>query len=469
MQNTNYNQHIGENLNEISPSITQFQKWIPGNKICESDLPLANLPTILKKVVEVFNDPSERLLVLYSSIVGIGGTLTNVKGTYDQKTCYPNLAFMALAPAASGKGAMLYTKKLLNKIHDHFLNESKEKVREYKKLKKEERKVRGNPPPQKVVFIPANSSGSKILQHSADNGPYTPAIMIESEIDTLTQATATEFGNYSDLLRKAFHNESISLSRRKDNEYIHVEFPKLAVALSGTPGQLFKLINNREDGLLSRFLVMKFSSNNGWRNVGPCPGCINLTDYFNRLSEEYFTIWGDISKQELEVKLSESQWEKLNEYCDSKLKEITYLHGEDATGIVKRHGLMTFKICMILTVLRAYEDKQESQELTCLDGDFYIAQFLVDKSLDSALEVFELLPESYSPGLDKKDSFYENLEDTFTRAEALETGKKLNIKMRSVDRYLKEFLLKELLSQESKGNYQKSKINQSLKSNHNEQ
>ena len=42
------------------------------------DLPICHLPTLLQKVVEVFSDPFERLLVLYSAIVGIGGTLTKV-------------------------------------------------------------------------------------------------------------------------------------------------------------------------------------------------------------------------------------------------------------------------------------------------------------------------------------------------------------------------------------------------------
>ena len=56
---------------------------------------------------------------------------------------------------------MFYAKKLLDKVNEYFLNESKLKRVEYFKMKKGERKARGNPPGKKVAFIPANSSGKQ--------------------------------------------------------------------------------------------------------------------------------------------------------------------------------------------------------------------------------------------------------------------------------------------------------------------
>ena len=47
-----------------------------------------------------------------------------------------------------------------------------------------------------------------------------------------------EWGNFSDILRKAFQHEGASLFRRKDNEYIEIETPHLAIVLSGTPKQV---------------------------------------------------------------------------------------------------------------------------------------------------------------------------------------------------------------------------------------
>jgi hypothetical protein len=42
------------------------------------------------------------------------------------------------------------------------------------------------------------------------------------------------------------------LKRRKDDEYRVIENPVLAVCLSGTPGQLYILIPQAEDGTFSR-------------------------------------------------------------------------------------------------------------------------------------------------------------------------------------------------------------------------
>jgi len=417
--------------------------------------PASQLPVLLQKVVEVFGNDKERDLVLYSSLVTIGGTMTNIKGTYRQSTCYTNLFFMAIAPPASGKSAMSYPRQLAQPIHQYYMTESKMKQAEYKSLPKGSK---GTPPPFKVVFIPGNTSSSKLIQHLSDNSSSnTPAILFENELDTISITTASDFGNYSDILRKTFHNESVSQSRRgNDGEYLDVTCPKLAVVLSGTPGQVFKFINNREDGLLSRFLVMNFNNNQGWQNVSPCPDCINLTDYFRALSLEYFKIWEFISKDELEITLSETQWNDLEDYCGRKYLEISLLHREDATSIIKRHGIMLFKLCMILTGLRESEYSLRVNKMVCRDEDFSTALYLIDKSLYSALEIYEALPDVKSPNLNNnKEGFYDLLTGEFIRAEAVAKGKELNISERSVDRYLREFVVKLRLSQVAKGRYLK--------------
>ena len=70
----------------------------------------------------------------------------------------------------------------------------------------------------------------------------------------------SDYGNYSDVLRKAFHHELVSLSRRKDREYCEVSNPRVSVALAGTPEQVRKLIPDAENGLMSRFCSISFAS-----------------------------------------------------------------------------------------------------------------------------------------------------------------------------------------------------------------
>ena len=398
----NKNQYeILQDAPAISPEVKTNPRKVPNS------LPIASLPALLQKALEVLDDSKERDSVLYSILVALSAIMTKVWGTYKQKTCYPNMFLMVLAPAATGKGSILFAKQLIQPIHQHFIEESKRQLQIFERQPK---RTRGNPPPFKVVFIPANSSSSKLLQHLSDNSPETPALLFESEMDTVSITIGSDFGNYSDVMRKVFHNEPVAQTRRTNDEYIDVESPKLAIVLSGTPGQLLKFINNREDGLLSRFLVMSFNNNLGWESVSPCPDCINLTAYFRELSKEYFKLWEFISKDELEVTLSAEQWISLETYCEGKYEEISELYHTDATSLIKRHGIMLYKICLVLTGIRKYEQNISLDTMVCDDDDFSTALYLIDNSLYSSLEIYEKLPAVKSISLQNdKEVFYKAL------------------------------------------------------------
>ena len=61
----------------------------------------------------------------------------------------------------------------------------------------------------------------------------------ESEADTITNALKQEWGGFNDVLRKAFHNETILSSRRAYFEYTKIEAPKLSLSITGTPNLAF--------------------------------------------------------------------------------------------------------------------------------------------------------------------------------------------------------------------------------------
>lgn len=433
----------------------------PDNFECPSTLPIAKLPTLLKNGIEQFADDQEQLLFLYSTLVALSGTMTKIKGTYGHKSTYPNLFFIGLAPAASGKSVMMYPKVFIELIHQHFLSQSKQLLLDHRlKSRLTKRRSSNIPtdvlPPFKVVFIPANCSSSKLLQHLSDNSPDTPAVMIESEVDSMTIIKSSDFGDYSEILRKIYENEPVSISRKTNNEYLEVQKPQMSLLLSGTPGQVFKLINNNEDGLFSRFLVMSFNTNQGWKNMTPTQTTWNLSDYFENQSPEYFKLWEFISKEDLQVSLSERQWFALNRYCDEKYTEIVTTHGLNATSIIKRHGSMFFKLCMVLTGIRKHEEQNVLKAMTCRDDDFEIVLYLIDQSLYSSLDVYESLPATKSPILNKKkNTFYGCLPQEFYRADAITKAKELNISIRSADRHLNGFVYSNLLTQPTNGRYLK--------------
>ena len=97
---------------------------------------------------------------------------------------------------------------------------------------------------------------------------------------TLGNVIKQEWGSYSDLLRKTFHNERVSSSKKINNEFIEVNNPHMSVALSGTPNQVSGLIASAEDGLFSRFLFEIFKVEQKWKDVSPNNHQINLTEHF---------------------------------------------------------------------------------------------------------------------------------------------------------------------------------------------
>jgi len=163
-----------------------------------------------------------------------------------------------------------------------------------------------------------------------------------------------------------------------------------------------------------------------------------------------------ISQEELKVNLSENQWEALFIYCDNKYTEIVTTHGTNATCIIKRHGSMFFKLCMVLTGMRKYEELNDSKMVECRNDDFETALYLIDQSLYSSLEVYESLPATKSPiNNKKKNNLYACLPQEFGRADAIAMALEFNISTRSADRYLNGFIESKLLSQPTNGRYLK--------------
>lgn len=89
--------------------------------------------------------------------------------------------------------------------------------------------------------------------------------MFETEGDTVVNAFSSDYGDYSDALRKAFAHESLGYLRRGDDgEEREIDNPRLATVLSGTPEQVKSLIRDSENGLLSRFMFFCINATPEW-------------------------------------------------------------------------------------------------------------------------------------------------------------------------------------------------------------
>jgi hypothetical protein len=198
--------------------------------------------------------------------------------------------------------------------YNQELSEHKQKISSKKKgdTSTEEAPTK---PTFKVVYIPANTSYAKILWHLEQNDGT--GIICETEADTLGNVFKQEWGSYSDMLRKSFHHERLSRSRKGNNEFTEVNAPSLSIALSGTPNQVTGLISSSEDGLFSRFIFYAFKVEQKWKDVSPNANNISLTEHFKILSGKVFNMVQFLQREETIVTLTTEQWQQLNKTCEA--------------------------------------------------------------------------------------------------------------------------------------------------------
>ncbi len=408
------------------------------------------LPDILRAGCSVFDDPRRRDVFLFSALSILSGCLPGVSGIYSGERIYPHLFTFVIAPAASGKGVLKNAKRLADKYHERILKASRDaqanfdaESEDYKNQCRNLKKGDASPekpmqPKFKILFIPADSSSARMIEHLQNNGGE--GIICETEADTMSGAKKQDWGDYSPVLRSAFHHEKITQSRKTNNEYIEIKDPKLAVCISGTPAQAPRLISSSEDGLFSRFLFYAYKNELVW--IDPSSSHVDLNDFFDDLSSKVLDGVDFLSSEPSEFVLSPAQWASLNKSFAAYLREVAIFNGDDAAALVFRLGLIAFRIAMIFAALRKAENAESRSSITCSDRDFDTVMILCNTFLQHSLLMYNNLPnqsntEPYKNESKTKQDFISSLPSSFSRAEAVELGKNYSLSPRSVDSILR--------------------------------
>lgn len=411
-----------------------------------------NLPRVLKDLTDVFSE-RERDIVLLSSIGVLSSCIPNVFGVYDGDKIYPNLFVLIVAPPASGKGTMNFSKILIQKIHTRILDDSKLRNSICQAEKKKDKDKNHEECPQlELKIIPANISTAEMYSYL--NVSKNGVLIIESEADTLSNMLKNDWSNYSDLLRKAFHHESVSLSRQLDNKYIEISEPKISMVVTGTPDQLQPLIKSKENGLFSRFLMYSFDEISGFKNVF-APQAYNYKDFFKKSGDIIYNLYGKLFqlKDELSFKLTENQYKRFLKDFMFIHQDILKNHDHSVIPNLNRHGLMMFRLCMILTVLRNESNISNKTELICSNRDFLSALKIIKVVLKHAIINHNSLSDGGLSDQDEEILF--SLNTNFTRKQAIELGEKLNIPQRTIDDKLKQWQKKKAVKKVEQGKYKR--------------
>jgi hypothetical protein len=341
---------------------------------------------------------------------------------------------------------MKWSKYFGQAIHDHLTEQSRNEraafeseLERYNNLTKAQRQgvERPEQPPRKMFFIPANSSSSAFIQALSDNN--FSGVIFETEADTLADTFKQEWGNFSDVLRKAFHHESTSMFRRKDNEFIEIRDPHIAIALSGTPKQVHNMMPDVENGLFSRFLYYAFEDNSEFKNPFVSHRPVNYTDFFLEKSGIIFELYQQLNnlREPISFQLTEEQGQQFTEQFNAMLSRNKLLLGRDFDANIKRLGLITFRVAMILSALRIPEEGELPNPMICSDLDFQTAMIVATTLEKHAIAVFQNLPNNDLKGAKLK--FFEKLPQQFDRQGYLKVAEELGIHPKTAEKYIGQF------------------------------
>jgi hypothetical protein len=355
-----------------------------------------DLPDLLWSGCNALTDPTERAVFLVSGLGVVSGLFPNVRGFYDGGHVYLNLYVYLLAQYGGGKGAARYAYQLGRPIH-RKRRELSAQLQEQFKAACIEAKANNEPPPNppgnKLLFAPANNSKAGLVENLAENDGAL--IVFETEGDTFAQTQKTDYGNFSDEARKAFHHERISSYRKTGSVLTEVEAPRLSMVLTSTVDQLFCLIPNVHNGLFSRFLYYRLPQNHEFKNVFDDQKR-GYPEHFEALGKTFLDIYevleANHKENPINFDLRPHQKAKFLEVFKGWKSEVGEFVSHDLDGTINRLGLICYRVAMILTSVRNFAIGDYSQNQLCDDLDFNNAVRIVEVLKRHAVAVFYDLP-----------------------------------------------------------------------------
>ncbi len=428
------------------------------------------LPLIFKDISSLGKTLTEKDMLLLASITILSGAFPEAYAIYDSSKVYANLFTFLVANAASGKGRTTSCLKLISLIEQEVREANKQEVDDYQQeladIRAMGRKASGMPlpkePPYRSLIIPANCSSTAIYQALHDN--HDQGITFETEADSLANTLKSDYGNFSDGLRKGFHHEDITYRRRKENEHVEIHNPKWTVYLTGTPGQVTNLIPSAENGLFSRFLFMKVDIPAKWHNVFSKSNR-TIDEEMEAIGKRVYDIHLILKKKQggIEFKLTEEQEDKFNDFFNKLVEEYKDMLGRDFVANIYRMGLSAYRIAMILSITRLEGTTSLPECIICKDEDLECALIIADTLMQHAARIFStLLPSKEGDDVmgiklsPKSEKLFAALPASFNRQMVLAAAQKLGIAKRTAEKYVGEYVSRyNLCKRVDNGKYEK--------------
>ena len=458
--------------------------------------PDADWPKILLLIMSYATSLTQRDIMLLGALTAMGASMERyVRCPYGGKYQSPCLQSFIVAPSASGKGVLSLIRLLVEPIHDELRRQVAEEVKNYKKEKaaydimgKDRAKAEVPQMPKNRMFlISGNNTGTGILQNIMDaNGT---GLICETEADTISAAIGSEYGHWSDTLRKAFDHDRLSYNRRTDQEYREVKKSYLSVLLSGTPAQVKPLIPSTENGLFSRQLFYYMHGIWAW---------INQFESGEADLEAIFTDIGLEWKKQLDLmkthgvhtlRLTDEQKQEFNTLFSDLFFRSGLANDNEMSSSIARLAVNTCRIMAEVAMIRALECDQPYQfknssihlltpdkeiatdnikdgiitrwDVTITAEDFKAVLELVTPLYRHATHILSFLPSTevkHRANADR-DALFEAMGNQFTRAQLSEQATIMKIKPNTAFGWLNRLIKKGLFTNaDDKGIYTRTHV-----------
>jgi len=419
-----------------------------------------HLPDTLRAISDCLDAGHERDTFLTGVLPVCAGAMSNVRLRYGGQWLSLNLYTAVIAPAGSGKGKFRIAKQCGAKLDERIYKNSRREIQLWEQRQENEDEDAGQRPQERTLFLPGDTSASE-MKHMLQANPHS--VMFETEFKTVGTALSQDWGQFRDVMLKAFHNESVTVARRKD-DILRIGHPAMSAALSGTPSTLREVIEDVEDGLFSRFCfytfedetewVPQFADDKDWELEEATDEAANRLDNINRALAQ--------RDEPLFITFPGSVREKHTEACRAVLEA---LKSQDVPKClhpnVKRAGLNALRFASIFALLRLDEratDLAKPKSVAISEADLRGGLYLAFSYLTHALQVAdEMEATDGQKGLHEghKDYLEALPEGAFDTADADRVADELGIGERQARRWRKKFVQKGLLVDEGYGSWRR--------------
>ena len=335
-----------------------------------------------------------------------------------------DLMTMILAPAASGKGIMNYGRSVMKAIEGE----------------------KG-----KQVYIPANASSAALvalLQRFRGRG-----IIMATEMDTLSQALRSSYGQFSDIIRCLFEHETISQLRRQNDEFIEIRDPHVSMLLSGTYNQLTPLLQSRENGLMSRFACYVVTEradfmDEVWDSDSYASSSAESTMKSYKMLEKATEQLGALYLQQVNSEhtcffsFTEAQRQQVKRMFRAEYDTYAAAYGAEFDQTLKRMPVIMKRIGMVLTGLRLNPNAPLPEHVFCSEEDFRTVLLMGHKLLMHAATMYDLLPAVSTPtpnapsGSMMQKQFLNSLPEEFSWTQVRELANATGTSIKTVEHWL---------------------------------